>query len=91
MASSPFVSLSSPSQVYGTLDWSGSSPAHLAYNGEYLEDMINRMVKEEVLLQIDPNLYLFSVLTDTMTLDIKRIKEAKEILERKGRSNVNTQ
>ena len=51
---------------------------------EYLEDMINRMVKEEVLLQIDPNLYLFSVLTDSMKLDYKRIKEAKEILERKA-------
>lgn len=57
---------------------------HLAYNNEFLEDIISRMVKEEVLLQIDPNLYLFSVLTDTMKLDYKRIKEAKEILERKA-------
>lgn len=57
---------------------------HLQYNNEFIEDMINRMVKEEVLLQIDPNLYLFSVLTDTMKLDYKRIKEAKEILERKA-------
>lgn len=91
MASSPFVSLSSPSEVYGTLNWSEPSPAHLSYNGEYLEDMINRMVKEEVLLQMDPNLYLFSVLTDIMTLDSKRLIEAKQILERKGKSNVNTQ
>lgn len=91
MASSPFVSFSSPSEAYGTLNWSGPSPAHLAYNGEYLEDMINRMVKEEVLLQMDPNLYLFSVLTDIMTLDSKRLIEAKQILERKGKSNVNTQ
>lgn len=60
-----------------------SITGNISYNNEYLEDMINRMVKEEVLLQIDPNLYLFSVLTDSMKLDYKRIKEAKEILERK--------
>lgn len=64
-------------------DWH-SITGNISYNNEYLEDMINRMVKEEVLLQIDPNLYLFSVLTDTMKLDYKRIKEAKEILERKA-------
>lgn len=73
MMSSPYVFLNNDNAITG----------HLAYNNELLEDMILRMVKEEVLLQIDPNLYLFSVLTDVMKLDYKRIKEAKEILERK--------
>lgn len=73
MMSSPYVFLNNDNAITG----------HLAYNNELLEDMISRMVKEEVLLQIDPNLYLFSVLTDVMKLDYKRIKEAKEILERK--------
>lgn len=72
--SSPYVFLNNDNAITGSL----------AYNNEFLEDMISRMVKEEVLLQIDPNLYLFSVLTDTMKLDYKRIKEAKEILERKA-------
>ena len=71
--SSPYVFLNNDNAITGSL----------AYNNEFLEDMISRMVKEEVLLQIDPNLYLFSVLTDVMKLDYKRIKEAKEILERK--------
>lgn len=74
MANSQYVFLGDSKPITG----------HLQYNNEFLEDMINRMVKEEVLLQIDPNLYLFSVLTDTMKLDYKRIKEAKEILERKA-------
>lgn len=60
-----------------------SITGNISYNNEYLEDMINRMVKEEVLLQIDPNLYLFSVLTDKISINYKRIKEAKELLERK--------
>lgn len=69
---------------YVFLEDGKSITGHLQYNTEFLEDMISRMVKEEVLLQIDPNLYLFSVLTDTMKLDYKRIKEAKELLERKA-------
>lgn len=64
-------------------DWH-SITGNISYNNEYLEDMINRMVKEEVLLQIDPNLYLFSVLTDKISINYKRIKEAKELLERKA-------
>lgn len=63
-------------------DWH-SVTGSLAYNNEFLEDMIDRMVKEEVLLQLDPNLYLFSVLTDKISINYKRIKEAKELLERK--------
>lgn len=67
----------------------------LNVNNEPIESMIKKFVEEEVrdevLLQMDPNLYLFSILKeDENKLQLNKLKRAKDILERKGIKNVNS-
>ncbi len=67
----------------------------LNINNESIENMIKKLVEEEVrdevLLQMNPNLYLFSILKeDENKLQLNKLKRAKDILERKGIKNVNS-
>jgi len=67
----------------------------LRFDNEPIENMIKKLVEEEVrdevLLQMDPNLYLFSILKeDENKLQLNKLKRAKDILERKGIKNVNS-
>ena len=67
----------------------------LHVNNEPIESMIKKFIEEEVrdevLLQMDPNLYLFSILKeDENKLQLNKLKRAKDILERKGIKNVNS-
>lgn len=49
-----------------------------------IKNLIEELVEEEVLLQINPNLYLLNVLNDIMPLKINNLQRVKEIIKNKG-------